>query len=120
VLSRLHCPESSSSSLPASLSSICVRRWPLAPASHPASSGSQQWWRMLGHPSGVTCFEGVRWTVSGEVAGIRGIGCLPCRYPSRHLSGVVLDPNEPLTSHLNVEEGLDGQHASSLYIERVI
>jgi hypothetical protein len=58
--------------------------------------------------------------VSGDVAGMRGYGCLPCGYTSRHLPGVVLDPNEPLTSHLDVEEGLDGQCASSLYIEHVI
>jgi hypothetical protein len=58
--------------------------------------------------------------VSDDMTGIRGYGCLPCGYHYRHLPGVVLDPNEPLTSHLDVEEGLDGQRASSLYIEHVI
>jgi hypothetical protein len=50
-------------------------------------------------------------------------GSLPCGYPtaraSRHLHGAMLDPNEPLTSHLDGEEGLHRRRVSSSYIENI-
>jgi hypothetical protein len=50
-------------------------------------------------------------------------GSLPCGYPaawaSRHLHGAMLDPNEPLTCHLDGEEGLHRRRASSSYIENI-
>jgi hypothetical protein len=36
-----------------------------------------------------------------------------------HLPGLMLDPKEPLTSHLNGEEGLDGRRAPSFYLKNV-
>ena len=57
-----------------------------------------------------------RLVVMWRFYGVRG--CVPCGYPaaqaSRHLPGVFLAPNEPLTSHLNGEEGAAMHCALSL------
>jgi hypothetical protein len=51
-------------------------------------------------PAGITYFKVVvTWRY-------RSGGCLPCGYPLLRPPGVVLDPNEHLTSHFVLEEGL--------------
>jgi hypothetical protein len=93
-----------------------VVTWPLAPTIHPASRHSQRWgWVPL-----LVVVNGLWgwWAVSGDVARLGGLRCVPCGFPaaraSRHLPGHLPAPNEPLTSCFNREEGLGARRESSL------
>jgi len=88
----------------------------LAPMIHPASSGSQGWGRvlccsslLLCHPlAGISCFK-VRGVVSDEVAELGAFHELtlwvPCYLGFLVTPWGLLTPNNPLTSHLDGEEG---------------
>ena len=92
------------------------RHWLLAPAIHPMSSGSQGWGQVLHCSSsllcsplvGICCFE-VCGVVSNEVAGLGVFGKLtswvPCYLGFLVTPWGLLNLNNPLTFHLDGEEG---------------